>query len=78
MVAHLNPRPLPSDSGPLLTYVSGGFLTREKTNKGNKAPNQQGGGGGGGGSGLKGICWAQFPDKKNNEVLILKKKFPLQ
>ena len=30
MVAYLNSRPLSSDSGPLFTYVSGGFLTREK------------------------------------------------
>ena len=33
IVAYLNSRPLSSDSGPLLTYVSGGLLTREKLTK---------------------------------------------
>ena len=54
MVAYLNSRPLSSDSRPLCIWWA---LNSGETNKENKAPNQQGG------SGLKGICWAQFPDR---------------
>ena len=57
MVAYLNSRPLSSASGPLFTHVSGGLLTREKLIRETRLLISKGG------SGLKGICWAQFPDR---------------
>ena len=41
-------------------------LNPGETNKGNKAPNQQGG------SGLEGICWAQFLDRSSYDSCLSK------
>ena len=57
MVAYLNSRPLSSVSRPLFNLCIWWALNPGETNKGNKAPNKQGG------SGLKRICWVQFPDR---------------
>lgn len=43
MVAYLNSRPLSSDSGPLFTYASGAFLTREKLTRETRLLTSKGG-----------------------------------